>query len=436
MFFELSVIVLLVLVNGVLAGAEIAVVSIDRVRLMQAAETGSRGARAIQELRENPERFFAAVQIGITVIGASAGAFGGATFARHLEPIVASVTPLRPIAPEISFATVVGTISFLSIVFGELVPKSLALRYADTYGLTVGPAILRLSSVARPLVWLLTTVSNAVLSLFGDRTTFSETRMSSKELQQLVSEATESGSVHPAAGEIASRALEFPELTASHVMVPRSQVVGVPRSASSEDVQRIVTECGYSRFPVYGENLDEMQGYILVKDFLAMAWQRQLIVLDDLIRPPYFVVESTKATVLLHEMRARRVHLAIVLDEHGGTAGIVTMEDLLEELVGEIFSELAETSEGLRRMPDGSVVVPGDLALRDINRELGIELPEGDDWFTIGGLCLALAERVPEPGDFLSLPDRTRLEIEAATDRSVTRVRVWPPPEHTLEVQT
>jgi putative hemolysin len=427
MVLELGVILLLVLINGVLAGAEIAVVSVERMRLSQLVESGNRRARAVEELRKNPERFFAAVQIGITIIGATAGAFGGSRFARHLEPLIAGIAPLRTIAPQVSFVVVIGILSFLSVVLGELVPKSLALRYANNYAVTVGPVILWLSSAARPLMWLFTSSSNAVLSLFGVRTTFAAGRMSSEELQHLVSEATESGSIHPAAGEIASRALGFADLTAAEVMVPRSRIVGIPHSAQPEDIQRIVTEYGYSRLPVYGETIDEIHGYILVKDLLSMAWERQLIVLDDLVRPPYLVIEGTKATALLQEMRRRRVHLAVVTDEHGGTSGIVTMEDLLEELVGEIFSEIAgDIAESIRRLPDGSALVQGDTPIRELNRELGIELPEGEDWSTVAGLCLALAGRIPAQGEVLRSPDGTPLEIETATERRVVRVRIYP----------
>jgi putative hemolysin len=318
-------------------------------------------------------------------------------------------------------------VSVLSIVFGELIPKSLALRRSKAYALAIAPPIQVLSTVARPIVWLLTALSNAVLRLFGEKATFSETRISPEELQYLVSEAAETGSIHPAAGEIASRALELPELTAAQVMVPRARVVGIPRSAGPSELQRIVTETGYSRFPVYGENLDEIVGYVLTKDLLSMAWQRRLIVLYDLVRPAYFVVEATRAPVLLQEMRKRRVHLAIVVDEHGGTSGIVTIEDVLEELVGEIVSELADAVEPFRRMPDGSTVVHGDTAVREVNRVLGIDLPEGDDWSTIGGLCMALAGRMPHTGDTFTLEDGTELEVKHATERSVDDVRVRAP---------
>jgi putative hemolysin len=422
---ELAVLFALVLLNGLLAAAEIAIVGIDRVRLKQHSEAKRRGAQAVVALRANPERFFATVQIGITVIGATAGAFGGATFAADLEPLLAGVPVLGPYAAHISFALVVALISFMSVILGELVPKSLALRHANSYALTMAPLVLGLSSLARPLVWFLTACSNVILSLFGDKTTFSETRLSPQELSELVDEAAQTGSIHPAAGEIASRALAFSRLTAAHVMVPRSRVVAMDRAWHPDEIKRIALEHAYSRFPVYENVLDNVIGYVLVKDMLSMAFERQLIVLDDMVRPPYFVIKTTSAATLLQEMRRQRTHLAIVVDEHGGTSGIVTIEDLLEELVGEIFSEVATAEvESIRILVDGAALVEGEAAIRDINRELELELPEGEHWSTIGGLCVALAEHVPKAGEVLTAPDGTRLEVEAATERRVLRVRI------------
>jgi putative hemolysin len=251
--------------------------------------------------------------------------------------------------------------------------------------------------------------------------------MSAEDLHLLVTEAAESGSLHPTAGEIAHRALEFADLSAMDVMVPRSSITGIPVAASPDEVRRIVTEHAYSRFPVYGEGLDDIRGYALVKDLLSMAFERQLIIIRDFTRAPYFVAEGIKATQLLQEMRRRRTHLAFVVDEHGGTSGIVTMEDLLEELVGEIFSEIAEEpSSGIYELSDGTAVAHGDTPLRKLNRQLGIELPESEEWSTLAGLCFSLAGRIPKQGQMLSSPDGTGLEIQSATDRRVERVRLWP----------
>ncbi|MGQ0507059.1 MAG: hemolysin family protein [Myxococcaceae bacterium] len=213
------VILALILVNGILAGSEIAVVSLRRTRLKELAEGGRRAARAVQKLREQPERFLATVQIGITVVGSTAGAFGGASFAQDLEPLLARVPGLAPHAEAVALIMVISLVSYLSLVLGELVPKSLALRSAEGYALLVGRPLLALSSLARPLVWFLTASSNALLRIFGDRTNFIESRLSPEELQQLVGEASgKGGTLHPAAGKIATRALELGDLVAADVM--------------------------------------------------------------------------------------------------------------------------------------------------------------------------------------------------------------------------
>ena len=426
MLAELLLILALVLVNGLLAGAEIAVVGVDKMRLKQLVQKGGKRARAVQQLRTSPERFFATVQIGITVVGASAGALGGANFARQLEPVLGNLPFARPFAHSLSLILVVAVISFLSLVLGELVPKSLAMRHAEKYALVLGPVVLWLSSAARPFVWLLTRCSNLMLALFGDKTTFAETRVSPDELRGMVEEATESGSLHPDAGQIAARALSFVEVTALELMVPRSRMIAIPRTASGEQIKEIVLEYGYSRLPVYGKDIDDIAGYVLVKDMLAVAWERALVVLDDVIRPPLFVSQVSRAPAILKQMQEERVHLAIVVDEHGGTAGILTIEDLLEELVGEITSEVATPErESFRPQGDGSSIVLGETSLREVNRELDTELPD-EDSATIGGLCTALAGRVPHTGQHLVAPDGTELEVESATPRAVLEVRVRP----------
>jgi len=425
---EVLVIVFLTLCNAVFAGSEIAVVALRKTRIQELAEQGRSSARAVLALREEPERFLATVQIGITVVSATAAAFGGASLAKRLEPLLEKSPFLAEHAEGLALALVVAAVSYLSIVLGELVPKSLALRAAERYALLVSRPLLGLSHLTRPLVWLLSSSANLVLKPFGDRTTFAETRHSVEELQQLVEEATEAGTVHPEAAEIATRALELPELTAADVMVPRQDVIAVSRTANHDELRRILLEHTKSRMPVYDGRIDNVVGYIAVKDLLALAWEGRLIVLEDVIRPPFFVPESKKAVELLQEMRARRVPFAIVVDEHGGMSGLVTMEDLIEELVGEIFTEHErELARVLTPEADGSVVVEGVTAIRELNRELDFDLPDEGPWTTVAGLVLARAGRMPTAGESFALDDGVVLEVLDATPRRIRTVRVRPP---------
>jgi putative hemolysin len=428
MIFELSVILALVIVNGLLAAAEIAIVGIDKLTLQKLSEKSEKRARAVETLRKDPERFFATVQIGITVIGATTGAIGGSSFAKKLEPLLLVMPPfIASHAGGISLTLVVALVSFLSLVLGELVPKSLGLRYAGIYAALIAPVVLWLSRAARPFVWFLTGCSNAFLRMFGDHTTFSETRVSPEDVLNVVGEAAESGTIHPAAAEISTRALEFVNTAVSRVMVPRSRIVAIPRNADENTIKQVALEHGFSRFPVYGKDLDDIVGYVLVKDMLAIAWERQLVVLEDLIRPPWVVSEMSRGPEVLKQMQDERVHLAVVVDEHGGTAGIVTMEDLLEELVGEITSELAEPEpRSVRLQPDGSALARGDATVREVNRELDLALPEGESYSTLGGLCSVLAGHLPREKEELWSPDGTRLVVIKATPRAVLEVRICP----------
>lgn len=429
MLSELAIILVLVLANGFFAGAEIAIVAVRKTRLSQLAEGGHRSARAALELRSRPEQFLATVQIGITVVSATAAAYGGSSIARDLAPWLRPLLgSLDASAEEIALGIVVVLVSFLSIVLGELVPKSLALRSAERYALLVARFLLMLSSLARPVVWLLTACSNLVLKPFGDRTTFTETRPSVDELQQLVEESAKAGEVHPHAGVIASRALELPDLTAEDVMVPRQEVAMLPVGAARDDVRRILDERAHDRMPIFDGSPDNVVGYVSVKDLLRRAIEPGAVLdLGQLMRPPFFVSETKRTVELLEEMRARRQPFAIVVDERGGVSGIVTIEDLLEELVGEIVSEHHAGGEGVIVDADGSAIVDARATLRDIARETGIDLPDEGDWTTIAGLALAHAHKIPQAGEKITLPNGVVLQVVEASARRVKRIRVSRP---------
>jgi putative hemolysin len=425
---QLLIILLLVLINGVFSGAEIALLSVRKTRLRELEEEGSGSAKAVLALRDNPERFLATVQIGITVVGATAAAFGGASIAQRFAVVLEGLGLDALRAEELALAGVVGVVSYLSLVLGELVPKSLALRYAEPYALLIGRPLRGLSRLMRPAVWLLTFSSNLVLRFFGDKTSFTESRLSAEELQQLVEEAARSGSVDPRSGDIASRAFELAQLTAADMMVPRQRVVALRRHAPPEELQRVLLEEGHSRMPVYEGTPDNIVGYVIAKDLLGVALEKDLIVTEDVMRPAFFVPEATRAPDLLRQMQARRTPMAIVVDEQGGMSGLVTMEDLLEELVGEIFSEHDEPTEPFRREPDGTVLVDAEASIRDVNRALDLELPEDVGFSTVGGLCLSQAGTIPAPQTRLTLPAGTVLEVVEASPRRVKRVRIHPAP--------
>jgi putative hemolysin len=424
---EIAIILALVVANGVFAGAEIAIIALRKTRLAQLVEEGHPSARAVKRLRDEPERFLATVQIGITIVGASAAAFGGAAVAGRLAPHLRELPGVARYADQIALGVVVALVSFLSLVLGELVPKSIALHASERYALLVARPLLALSSLARPVVWLLTQASNVVLRPFGDRTTFTEARLSVEEIEQLVDEAGKVGALDAPTAEITSRALAFRDLTAGDVMVPRSRVVALPRNAPPEELKRLLLEEGRSRMPVHDGTLDEIVGYVMAKDLAAMAWERQLIVLDDLLRPVHFVPASARAVHVLRELQRRRTQIAVVVDEHGGVAGLLTLEDLVEELVGEIVGEQEQVETLFQPEPTGTALVRGDAPIREVNRAFELDLPEGDGYSTVAGLCIALAGAVPERGARLLSPDGTGIEVVDASPRVVRLVRLSPP---------
>lgn len=424
---EALVILALILVNGFFSGAEIAVISLRKTRLRELLEGGQVRARAVQALRDQPERFLATVQTGITVVGAAAAAFGGDVFAERLARLLMHSSLLAPYAKQIGFALVVAIISFLSLVLGELVPKSLALRSAEGYAMLMAPLLLGLSYVARPVIWLLTTSSNLVLRLFHDKTSFTETRLSPDELREMVEEAAKTGALDPRASELATRAIDFRELTVAAVMVPRVQIVAIARTATVEQVRQALGRHVHTRIPVYEGTLDNIVGYVATKDIILPALRGEPLLIDRLLRPVRFVPGTVRALDLLQDMQQQHGSIAVVVDEQGGLQGLVTIEDLVEELVGDIFSEQDSQPSIIQREPGGTALVQGTAAVRDVNRALKIDLPESDHWHTIAGLCITLAEEIPAQGTRVMCPGGAELEVVDASPRRVRCVRVHPP---------
>jgi putative hemolysin len=403
---ELLIVVAFLIANGLFAGSEIAVLSVRKTRLREFIRRRDRRALAVKQLRDHPERFLATVQICITTAGTAAAAFGGA----RLEETLATKFEAIGLGHGASLTTVIVMIVFLELVVGELVPKSLALRYSDRYAFLTARPLLALAHVIRPLGWALTAVSNLVLRFFGDKTTFTEARLSRDELQQLVEEAAKTGSVDPRASEIASRALGFGEVTVAEVMVPRGRVVALRRGAPAEEVQRVILEEGHSRMPVYDGSIDNIVGYVVARDVLALAWEQGLVVLEDILRPPHKVPESTRALDLLREMQRQRTQMAVVVDD------IMSEDDVPEQF--------------FTREPAGTIIVQGWAAVRKVNRDLHLDLPVGKDRTTVAGLCMSLAQAIPQTGERLTTDNGTILEVIEASPRRVRRVRIHPVAHH------
>lgn len=420
-------IVLLTLANGVFSGAEIAVLSIRKTRVRELIEEGNQAARSVHKLRHRPERFLATVQIGITVVSSTAAAFGGATLSAPISSALESTGLSAKHADDVALALVVAIVSYLSLVIGELVPKSLALRYAERFSLLIARPLLLLSSITKPLVWLLTVSSNVVLRPFKDTTNFAEARLSPEELQQLVEEAGTAGTVDRRTSEIASRALEFGKIRVGAAMVPRDQMVTLPIDATHQDARRLLLEHPFSRLPVYEDNLDNIIGYVTSHDLLVMVESRSGTRTRDIVRPPFIVPESALASRVLNEMQQQRTHMALVVDEQGTIAGLVTLEDLVEELVGDILSETDSPIELIRKESNNTAWVLGRASIHEVNRTLDLSLPIEPGWSTIAGLVCSLAGCIPRAGTRIDAPDGIVIEVIESSARRVHAVRVTTP---------
>lgn len=427
-FTEIAITVALILANGVFSGAEIAIVSLRRTRVQQLLDEKRSGAQALFDLRSHPERFLATVQVGITLVGTAAAAFGGSSLSKYLAPVFARISWLAENAEVVAFGSIVALISYLSLVFGELVPKSLALRLGERYALLMARPLVGLSILAKPVVWFLTVSSNVVLRPFSDSTNFMEMKVSKEELLQMVDEAGESGVLDEHASELASRALSFDQLSLSSVMVPRNRIDALAVDATVDQIRKFVLKERRSRFPIYEGVLDNVIGYINAKDIVSVAWDGKPTRLRNLVRPMKVFPETVAAIEVLRFMQINHQSIAIAVDDHGSVSGLVTFEDLVEEIVGDFFSEAPEGALSIQPQPDGSIFVRGDVPLREINRELTLPLVGPDEVGTVAGLCIHLAGGIPHRGARLAANNGTVLVIMDATSRSVKRVKLIPPP--------
>lgn len=422
---ELMVVLALIVANGLFAGAEIAIVAIRSTRVHELENEGG-GGPALARLRRNPERFLATVQVGITVVGATAAAFGGATLAHDIAPLLQELFGFSvDTAHSIALALVVIGVSYLSLVLGELVPKSLALKRSERYALLAARPLLWLGRAAAPLVWFLTASSNAILRLFGDRTSFAESQISRDELLSAIDEATDSGEVSARAADMASRAIDLETLHAGAVMVPRGAIVAIEADASLEDLGALLDTTDEERFPV--RKGEDIIGYVTTRDIARLLGGRVAGGLSAIIRPVSFVPETARAIALFDRMQVTRVPIAVVVDESGSVEGIVDIDDLAEEVVGSLLVGAPRDETFFAKEEDGSVVVPASMRIHVANRDLDLDLPTSTRWSTVGGLLLSRLSAMPSPGACVTLDDGTELEVVETSTRRVLRVRIRPP---------
>jgi putative hemolysin len=423
---QLVVIVILTVFEGVFVAAEIALVTIRRTRIEQLAEEGNRSAKRVKGLIAQPGRFLAVTQIGLTFLGFLASAYAAVNLTTSLEHVFegSGLPVLASSAGALALIIVTLLLSLFTIVFGELVPKSLALAHTEQFALRLSGFIVVLLGALGPLVNVLTAITTAVSRMLGAGD-HAQGVMTTQELSILVERGGEQGILEAEEEQMIQAVIELGDQRIHEVMVPRIAMVTLPAGSTLEDAIDIVVEEGHSRIPVYEDTIDEIIGILYAKDLLPFlkgsAAERPA--LRSILRTPVFVPESMSVDDLLHEFQRRKVHIAIVLDEYGGTAGVVTIEDLLEEIVGEIQDEYDEEEPLIVRLSDDEARIDGRADVDDLadlfDTNLGLE--DADEYDTVGGLIYHRIGGVPKPGDQVTV-DGLTLTVETTDGRRVGKV--------------
>ena len=422
---DILVIIILTLLEGFFVAAEIALVSIRRSRVEQLAEEGSPGARRVRRLLDDPGRFLAVSQLGLTVIGFFASAYAAVNLTTALETFLASIG-LGGSAEGVALLIVTVSLALFTIIFAELVPKTLALSSPERFALALSIPVDFLARALGPLIAVLTGITRWIAALFGANVT-NEAQITAEELRLIVERGGEQGVLEAEEEQMINAVIELGERRLHEVMVPRIAIAGLAASASLEEAIDKVVEEGHSRIPVYEESVDEVVGILYAKDLLPIlkAGSGQRPTLRSLLRTPVFVPESMTIDDLLHEFQRRKVHIAIVLDEYGGTAGLVTIEDLLEEIVGEIQDEYDTEEPMVVRLSEDEARVDGRADIDDLaelfDTDLGLE--DADEYDTVGGLIYHRIGGVPSPGDEVDV-DGLHLTVESTDGRRVSKVLV------------
>ena len=425
-WFEAALILFLILANGFFAASEIAIITTRKTRIDTLLEKGVRSAAAVARLKNDPDRFLATVQIGVTVVGTLASAIGGATAVAYLKPLISSL-PL-PLAAEwaqpIAIFLVVLPIAYFSLVLGELVPKSLALRFSERIAFLVARPIDLFSRLTSFLVRFLTASSNVVLQLFGGKDTEGASFISVEEVKSLIREGAAKGIFNETEKELIHSVFEFVDTPVKAVMVPRTEIHALDIKSSSDEVLKSFIESGFSRIPVYEEELDRVIGILYNKDIFRTMQEKGNFRMRDHLHPPFFVPSSLPISQLLKEMQRRRIAMALVVNEFGEVEGLATLEDLLEEIVGEIRDEYDREERGpVEQLTDGSMVIQGSILLKDLKSDYGLPFEESTDYLTLAGFVLAKLRRIPRGGERVE-HNGYRLTIVNMEGRRIIKVKV------------
>ena len=420
--------VLLIFVNAVFAGTELAVISLNAIQLKKEAEEGDRKAEKLLKLVENQSSFLSTIQISITLAGFLGAAFSADVLSEHLVAWIqglgcpGSTALLNSLA--VIFITII--ISFFTLIFGELVPKRIAQQKAEAWSRAVVGIVSALQTVFKPVVKLLSLCTNLVLKILRLKTDGNEEEVTEEDIRLMVDASGDAGGIEEDEKEWIQNVFEFNDTPVDEIMTRDSDAIWIQEDATDEEIISLIKESGFSRFPVYGEDHDDVKGILIAREFLLNINEDNPKPRKELIRSPYLVPDSIHADKLFADMQAKKVHLAVVIDEYGSSAGIITMEDLIEEIVGNIYDEFDDVEEAeIESIGGGKWSVSGDTLIDDLNKETDLEVPESEDYDTVGGFVMSKLSTIPEDGkEFDIESDNLKIHVLKVEDKRIQRVTI------------
>lgn len=422
---ESLIILALILLNGFFAATEIAIISLRKSKTKELMNKGIASAKIINELQEKPEKFLATIQVGITVVTTLASAYGGARLIDDIAPAIAKIPNFffQEYSELLAFTSVVVLISYFSLILGELVPKSLALSFTEKIARFSSYPIRTFARLTSFLVKILTVSTKVVMAPFKPFIKEAEAHHSEEEIRYLLAKSSEEGQIETREHEMIENVFEFGDLYVEQVMVPQNRITAVDISSSHDEIIEKIVASGYTRVPVYEGHLDNTVGIIYVKDFFAKMAHHQRIKIKEIMRPAIFVPSKQNLHDILQRFKKEKMHMAMVVDEYGGVVGLVTLEDILEEIVGDIADETDQVEKEIVERPDGTFMVDGTALITDINERIGLELPEDTDANSISGFLLGILKRWPKRGEKVEYGN-AKFIIKKKTKKRITKVRV------------
>lgn len=424
MITQIVILVVLILLNAYFAASEIAFISLNDTKIEKQAKEGNKKARQIQKMLKNPSEFLATIQIGITLAGFLSSAFASDAFADILAPALYKIFPMISIQvfKGISIVLITIILSFFTLVYGELVPKRLAMKYYEKIAFSSIGVIRFLSIITLPFVKVLSAVTNFISKLFGISENEEEV-VTEEEIKMMIDEGEEKGTIQQEEKEMIHNIFEFNDITVSEVMTHRTDVYAIEIDSEINDIIKELDDYKYSRIPVYEETIDNIKGVLFVKDLLKYLHGKKTIKIKNIMREAYFVSENKPINELFKNLQKNKMQMAIVVDEYGGTAGIVTMEDLLEEIVGNIFDEYDDFENDYTKIDDNTFLINGSVSINDLKKILKIDLPEGD-YETLSGYLIDLLGRLPKDNETPIIETKqVNYKIEKSEDKRIVLVK-------------